>query len=97
MDFAGWLRGARIRREPRVSQDALASTALGLDQDGRSRFSQARVSEWEQGSSLPDLRQLELVCLALGCSEQERAEGRAAWEAVQLQGVPALVPALVVS
>jgi transcriptional regulator with XRE-family HTH domain len=93
MTFAELLKSARKSRVPKVSQQALATAALELDPAG-SKFSQARVWEWETGPMLPDLRQLTLLCRALNVSASEDADLRLAWEREQLRGLPVVdVPA----
>lgn len=92
MSFAGWLRATRTARAPEISQKDLAAAAEELDagtpEGERARFAQSRVSQWERGASLPDLRQLTLLCLALQVTDEERTAGRTAWEAEQLRGLP---------
>jgi transcriptional regulator with XRE-family HTH domain len=95
MGFAGWLRATRMSRVPTVSQEALAVAAGALEggADGaadvrRARFSQARLSEWERGATLPDLRQFVVLGLALGLTDDEAREGRRLWDAEQLAGIP---------
>lgn len=84
--FAVWLRELRERREPRMSQAALAAAANKWKP--RPTIYQARITDWELGKGLPNLRQLACLCLALEAPRPERRKGKALWEAAQLDGIP---------
>lgn len=95
MTFAEELRRIRNSRVPSVSQETLAVEAAALDRaalpEDRAKFSQTRVSEWERGPMLPDLRQLTLMIRVLRCNADDDAALRLAWEREQLRGLP-IVP-----
>jgi hypothetical protein len=59
-----------------------------LDPDAR--IQQSRFSEWERGEGRPELRQLLVICAALGLSRAETARAREVWEAAELANMPTL-------
>ena len=79
MGFAEWLTTTRKGRA--ISQVALSMACVAHDQE--EGFSQARISEWERGLSLPGFRQLVILEKALALAPSEVREGRDAWESAQ--------------
>lgn len=49
---------------------------------------QSRISEWELGRVIPDLRQLTVAIRVLGLGHAEEAYARALWEESQLNDLP---------
>jgi transcriptional regulator with XRE-family HTH domain len=64
--FGNRLRSVREAKEPKLTQEALGS------QVGAKK---ANVSQWENGSHMPDLKSLAALCDVLGCSA-DRLLGR---------------------
>jgi transcriptional regulator with XRE-family HTH domain len=84
MSFAEWLRETRVQKGP--SQDRLAEAARELDP--KCSVYQGRLTEWENGKGVPNLRQFRATCRALELSEEETLAGREHWEAAQLHDEP---------
>lgn len=82
--FGQWLRSARLSSA--FSQEKLAASARDIDKD--CGIHQAQVTAWELGKKLPTRRQLHLLGLALGLSEEAFKAGHALWEAAQVADLP---------
>lgn len=84
--FGTWLRESRTAvpadGRPAPSQDQLAE--LARQADPKSKVYQARLSEWERGPALPNLRQLRAIGAALKLTPDQMSEGRELWDSAQL-------------
>lgn len=88
-DFGEWARAARDSRG--LTQDGLAKLAVA--EDKHCKLYQSRVTDWERGLWVPNLRQFLAVVKALKLTESEAAIGRQKWEDAQLHDEPSVVPA----
>lgn len=79
--FAQWLLETRTATE--LSQKDLVSAAKEADKT--IRLKQPRISEWEKGIRTPSLRQFYALCRAMRLGPVARREGRALWDAAQLE------------
>jgi transcriptional regulator with XRE-family HTH domain len=82
--FAIWLRDERTGRE--VSQDRLANRCREIDP--KCGIYQARLYEWEQAKGRPSLRQLVVICGALGLSKEQTECARELRDEAELENLP---------